>query len=54
MSALVGSPDGSRIVKDTISGNAVHAEKLGYELAERLLLQGADEILAGVMSDGKQ
>ncbi len=54
MSALVGSPDGSRILKDTIGGNAVHAEKLGYELAERLLLQGADEILAGVMGDGKQ
>ena len=54
MSALVGSPDGSRIVKDTISGNAVHAEKLGNELAEGLLLQGADEILAGVMGDGKQ
>lgn len=54
MSALVGNPDGSRIVKDTISGNAVHAEKLGNELAEGLLLQGADEILAGVMGDGKQ
>lgn len=54
MSALVGNPDGSRIVKDTISGNAVHAGKLGNELAERLLLQGADEILAGVMGDGKQ
>ena len=54
MSALVGSPDGSRIVKDTISGNAIHAEKLGNELAEELLLQGADEILAEVMGDGKQ
>ncbi len=54
MSALVGNPDGSRIVKDTISGNAVHAEKLGNKLAEGLLLQGADEILAGVMGDGKQ
>ena len=49
MSALVGSPDGSRIVKDTISGNAVHAEKLGNELAEGLLLQGADEILEKVL-----
>lgn len=54
MSALVGNPDGSRIVKDTISGNAVHAEKLGNELAEGLLLQGADEILAGVMGHGEQ
>ena len=48
MTALVGSPDGSRIVKDTISGDAIHAEKLGYELAGALLLQGADEILERV------
>jgi len=54
MSALVGRPDGSRILKDTISGDAVDAEKLGDELAEGLLLQGADEILAEVMGDGKQ
>ena len=54
MTALAGRPDGSRIVKDTISGPAVHAEKLGDELAGRLLLQGADEILAEVMGDGKQ
>ena len=54
MTALAGCPDGSRIVKDSISGPAVHAEKLGDELAGRLLLQGADEILAEVMSDGKQ
>ena len=43
MSALVGRPDGSRILKDTISGDAVHAEQLGYELAEALLAQGADQ-----------
>ena len=54
MSALVGRPDGSRILKDTISGDAVHAEQLGYELAEALLAQGADQILAEVMGDGKQ
>ena len=54
MSALVGRPDGSRILKDTISGDAADAEKLGDELAVGLLLQGADEILAEVMGDGKQ
>ena len=54
MTALVGCPDGSRIVKDTISGAAVDAGKLGYELAGKLLLQGAEEILAEVIGDGKQ
>ena len=54
MAALVGRPDGSRIVKDTISGAAADAGKLGYELAGRLLLQGAQEILTEVMGDGKQ
>ena len=51
MTALVGCPDGSRIVQDAISGAAVDAGKLGYELAEKLLLQGAEEILAEVMGD---
>ena len=54
MTALVGYPDGSRIVKDTISGAAADAGKLGCELAGRLLLQGAEEILTEVMGDGKQ
>ena len=54
MTALVGYPDGSRIVKDTISGAAVHAEKLGYELAEALLLQGAGEILERVLGNGEK
>ena len=54
MTALVGSPDGSRIVKDRISGSAPHAEQLGYDLAEGLLRQGADEILAEVMGNGGQ
>ncbi len=54
MTALVGSPDGSRIVKDRISGAASHAEQLGYDLAEGLLRQGADKILAEVMGNGGQ
>ena len=54
MTALVGCPDGSRIVQDAISGAAVDAGKLGYELAEKLLLQGAEEILAEVMGDAGQ
>ncbi len=42
---LVGRPDGSRIVRDEIRGPAEDAESLGIELAERLLRQGAEEIL---------
>ena len=54
MTALAGRPDGSRIVRDSVSGDAVHAEQLGHELAGRLLQQGAEEILAEVMGDDKR
>ena len=52
MDALVGYPDGSRVVKNRISGAADRGEKLGTELGERLLQQGAQEILAEVMGNG--
>lgn len=45
---LVGSPDGSRMLRDDIHGPASEAEQLGVVLAERLLAAGADEILAEV------
>lgn len=48
ISALVGYPDGSRIVKDTVSGAAERGEQLGHALAQSLLRQGADEILESV------
>ena len=51
MTALAGYPDGSRVVKDRIAGAAGQAEKLGHELGERLLAQGAHEILAEVMGN---
>ena len=51
MTALAGYPDGSRVVKDRIAGAAGQAEKLGHELGERLLQQGAREILAEVMGN---
>ena len=51
MDALVGYPDGSRVVKNRISGAADRGEKLGTELGERLLQQGAQEILAEVMGN---
>lgn len=45
---LVGAIDGSEILRDEISGHVDDAEKLGVELAKKLLAQGADKILADV------
>ncbi|WP_415721096.1 hydroxymethylbilane synthase [Photobacterium ganghwense] len=43
--ALVGEPDGSRIVRGEIRGPAADAEQLGTTLAEQLLNDGARTIL---------
>jgi hydroxymethylbilane synthase len=43
---LVASRDGKRIVRDHISGSTEDAEKLGGDLANRLLEHGAKELLA--------
>jgi hydroxymethylbilane synthase len=48
---LVGSPDGSQVIRDDIRGKAVDAETLGVELAKKLLAQGAGEILDKVYGD---
>lgn len=42
---LVAEPDGSRLLRDTISGSAVNAQVLGEQLAERILAAGAGELL---------
>lgn len=44
--ALVGAPDGSRIIRGEIEGLAADGPTLGIELAQRLLLGGAREILS--------
>lgn len=44
--ALVASVDGTRILRDAIRGQPEHAEELGTRLAEKLLAQGADVLLA--------
>lgn len=44
--ACVGAPDGSRLVADECRGPAAEGERLGTELAGRLLAAGADRILA--------
>jgi len=42
---LVGSPDGSRVIRDEITGPRRQALELGQTLAESLLRRGADRIL---------
>ncbi|MCW8918167.1 MAG: hydroxymethylbilane synthase [Gammaproteobacteria bacterium] len=45
---LVGHPDGSAIIRGSVSGLPEAAEELGVALAEDLLARGAGEILAEV------
>ncbi|GKX64517.1 hydroxymethylbilane synthase [Pragia fontium] len=49
--ALVGDPDGSKVIRGERRGPALDAEKMGIALAEELLSQGADEILQRVYQD---
>lgn len=42
---LVGSPDGTEIVRGTVEGSPDQPESLGIRLAEELLSAGADRIL---------
>ncbi|MGQ0622011.1 MAG: hydroxymethylbilane synthase [Panacagrimonas sp.] len=48
LSAMVGAPDGSRSVRGKIEGAISDAAALGNELAERLLGQGARDILGAL------
>lgn len=48
MYAYLGSVDGSRHVQDRIHGPLDRAEALGTELAERMLADGGEEILAEI------
>jgi hydroxymethylbilane synthase len=45
VTALVAMPDGSRAIRDSVSGAADDPERLGEQLANRLLEQGAAELL---------
>lgn len=48
IAGLVGSLDGKTLIKDSLEGKPEDAEALGTSLAEKLLSQGAGEILAEV------
>jgi hydroxymethylbilane synthase len=48
---LVGRPDGTLVLRDEIRGSSKDAEKLGIELADRLLNAGAGAILEQVYAE---
>lgn len=48
---LVGSVDGTQIIRKEIMGNPDDAEQMGLSLAKQLLENGAQEILAEVYKD---
>ncbi len=48
---LVGRPDGTLVLRDEIRGSSKDAEKIGIELAERLLDAGAAAILEQVYAE---
>ena len=51
---LVAQPDGSKVLRDEITGSPAQGEAMGIELAERLLAAGADEILQAVYSSNDE
>lgn len=51
--ALVGAPDGSQMVRGERRGKPEEAERMGIELADELLNNGAREILAAVYNGEK-
>ncbi len=50
LEAMVASLDGRKYVRDTNFGDASRPERIGFELAEKLLGEGADSILAEIRS----
>lgn len=51
LTALVGSLDGSTIIRATAQASKADAEQLGVAVAKQLLSQGADKILAEVYQE---
>ncbi|HEY4485840.1 MAG TPA: hydroxymethylbilane synthase [Nitrospiria bacterium] len=50
LDALVASVDGSRVIRESASGDPAQPEALGLTVAERLLSRGADAILREIYS----
>lgn len=54
LQGMVAELDGSKIIKDIVSGSKEKPEEVGVTLAERLLSAGADKILARVYGADKE
>jgi hydroxymethylbilane synthase len=50
LTGIVASLDGKTLVKDSVTGSATEAEKLGTQLAKRLRQQGAQTILDEILA----
>jgi hydroxymethylbilane synthase len=50
LTGMVAEPDGHRLCRGQIAGSTEQAAALGTELAERLIREGAGELLAGVIT----
>ncbi len=48
---FVASPDGLRMVSETLNGKPETGEAMGQQLAKNLIAQGADEILAALVPE---
>ncbi len=48
LSGLVATPDGGRLLRDSIEGPMARAADLGHDLARRLTERGAGEILSAI------
>lgn len=48
LSGLVAAPDGSLVIREHTRGPRLQHERLGVQLAERVLAQGADRLLAAM------
>jgi hydroxymethylbilane synthase len=48
LAGLVAEIDGSHVIRETLTGPADDAERIGSELADRLMSLGADRILEGL------
>jgi len=53
LDGMVAGLDGSRLIRDEVSGDPQEAEALGIALADKLKNQGADEILAEVRAEAE-
>ena len=51
---MVASLDGERLIKDQCIGNINNPEEVGKELAKKLKLQGADEILSEIFEQFRE